>query len=96
MIVVAVPAALWVRELSLRNAMDNAIQHAQRLADYSVGPLLSDAVLGGDPGSTRRLDEQIAPRISDGSIVRVKVWTPDGRVVDSDLSSLIGQSFDLP
>ena len=93
---VAVPAAFWVRELSERNAMDNAIQHAQRLADYSVGPLLSDAVLAGDPGSTRRLDERLAPRISDGSVVRVKVWDPAGRIVYSDLPQLIGQTFTLP
>ena len=96
MIFVAVPAALWVRELSVRNAMDNAIQHAQRLADYSVGPLLTDAVLAADPGSTRRLDERLAPRISDGSIVRVKVWDPEGRIVYSDLPELIGQEFTLP
>lgn len=96
MIVVAVPAALWVRELSERNALDNAIQHAQRLADYSVGPLLSDAVIAGDAGSSRRLDERLAPRISDGSIVRIKVWSPQGRIVYSDLPSLIGQEFALP
>ena len=96
MVFVAVPAALWVRELSERNAMDNAIQHAQRLADYSVGPLLSDAVIAGDPGATRRLDDRLAPRISDGSIVRVKVWDPSGRIVYSDLPELIGQEFTLP
>ncbi|MCY7405517.1 MAG: histidine kinase [Cryobacterium sp.] len=96
MIIVAVPAAIWVRELSERNAMDNAIQHTQRLAAYSVGPLLTDAVIAGEAGSTRRLDERLAPRLSDGSIVRVKVWTPEGRIVYSDLSTLIGQVFTLP
>ncbi|TFD07682.1 MULTISPECIES: sensor histidine kinase [unclassified Cryobacterium] len=96
MVFVAIPAALWVRELSVRNAMDNAIQHAQRLADYSVGPLLSDAIIAGDPGATRRLDDRLAPRISDGSIVRVKVWDPSGRIVYSDVPKLIGQEFTLP
>jgi len=96
MIVIAVPSALWVRALSERNAMDNAIQQAQRLADYSVGPLMSDAIIAGDPGATRRLDERLAPRLADGSIVRVKVWDPEGRIVYSDLPMLIGRVFTLP
>ena len=96
MIIIAVPAALWVRAESKSNALDNAIQQAQRLADYSIGPLITDDLLAGLPRSTRRLDDRLAPRISDGSIVRIKVWDAGGRIVYSDLPSLIGQVFDLP
>ncbi|WP_104135220.1 MULTISPECIES: sensor histidine kinase [unclassified Cryobacterium] len=96
MVVIALPAALWVRAESKSNAMDNAIQQAQRLADYSIGPLISNDLLAGLPGSTRRLDDRLAPRISDGSMVRIKVWNSGGRIVYSDVPSLIGQVFDLP
>ncbi|TFD62466.1 sensor histidine kinase [Cryobacterium sp. Hh38] len=96
MMIIAVPAALWVRAESMSNAMDNAIQQAQRLADYSIGPLITDDLLAGLPGSTRRLDDRLAPRISDGSIVRIKVWDSGGRIVYSDFPALVGQVFDLP
>ena len=96
MVIIAAPAALWVRAESKSNAMDNAVDQTQRLADYSVGPLISDAVIAGVPGSAQRLDDRLAPRISDGSIVRVKVWDAKGRIVYSDFPSLVGQVFDLP
>ena len=96
MLIIAVPAALWVRAESRSNAMDNAIQQAQRIADYSIGPLITNELLAGVPESTRRLDDRLAPRISDGSMVRIKVWNAGGRIIYSDLPSLIGQVFDLP
>jgi len=96
MLVIAVPAALWVRAESKSNALNNAIHQAQRLADYSIGPLLTKDLIAGLPGATRRLDDRLAPRISDGSIVRIKIWDAEGRIVYSDSPSLIGQVFDLP
>ncbi|WP_104191380.1 sensor histidine kinase [Cryobacterium sp. Y82] len=96
MIVIAAPVGLWVRAESQSNAMENAIQQTQRLADYSVGPLVSDNLIAGAPGAARYLDDRLAPRISDGSLVRVKVWDTEGRIVYSDFPSLIGEVFDLP
>ena len=96
MIVIAVPTGLWVRAESKSNALENSVNQTQRLADYSVGPLITEELLAGLSGATRRLDERLAPRISDGSLVRVKVWNAEGRIVYSDHPSLIGQVFDLP
>ncbi|WP_104199188.1 sensor histidine kinase [Cryobacterium sp. Y29] len=96
MVLVAVPVSLWVRAQSAHNAMVNAVLLTQRLADYSIGPLITDAVIAGDPGARRQLDERLAPRIADGSMVRVKVWNTSGTIVYSDLPLLIGQTFSLP
>ncbi|SDM55464.1 Histidine kinase-, DNA gyrase B-, and HSP90-like ATPase [Cryobacterium flavum] len=96
LVLVAVPVALWVRAQSEANAMANAVLHTQRLADYSLGPLITDGVVAGDPGSTRRLDERLAPRLADGSLVRIKVWDANGKIVYSDLPLLVGQNFALP
>ena len=96
MVVVAVPVAMWVRAQSEANAMTNAVLLSQRLADYSLGPLMTDAVMEDVPGSRRVLDERLAPRLADGSLVRVKIWNTGGTIVYSDLPALIGRQFSLP
>lgn len=96
MLIIAVPAALWVRAESKNNALNNAIHQAQRLADYSIAPLLTEDLIAGLPGATRRMDDRLAPRNSDGSLVRIKIWDAEGRIVYSDFPPLIGQVFDLP
>lgn len=96
MVVVAVPVALFVRGQSEARAMANAVSFTQRLADYSLTPLMTEAVLANLPGSQRLLNERIAPRIADGSLVRIKVWDTDGVIVYSELPSLIGHRFALP
>lgn len=96
LVVVAVPVGLWVRAQAAANAMTNAVLVTQRLADYSLGPLLTDDVLDGVAGADRQLSERLAPRLADGALVRIKVWDATGRVIYSDLPMLIGRRFDLP
>lgn len=48
------------------------------------------------PGTAefREFDTAVSRRLLGGETVRVKVWTPDGTVVYSDVPQLIGQTFD--
>ncbi|WP_158251160.1 sensor histidine kinase [Cryobacterium sp. Y11] len=95
-VVIAVPVGLWVRAQAAVNAMTNAVLLTQRLADYSLGPLLTDAVLDGVAGANRQINERLEPRLADGALVRIKVWDATGRVIYSDLPMLVGRHFDLP
>ena len=44
----------------------------------------------GDPVALARLDDLVRTDVLDDSLVRVKIWTPDGRIIYSDASELVG------
>jgi two-component system, NarL family, sensor kinase len=83
-----------------RSATTSAISEAKQLTELAgrgiVEPMLSGRVLQGDPHALRRLDATVHRRILRGTpIVRVKVWDAGGRIVYSDVPSLIGRRFAL-
>jgi signal transduction histidine kinase len=56
---------------------------------------LGDGVTGGDPVALRRLDRAVRARVLVDPVVRIKIWTPSGRIVYSDERRLIGQRYPL-
>lgn len=56
---------------------------------------LSDGLLTGSPAAIAKLDDLVQGQVLGGSIVRVKVWTRDGRILYSDEPRLIGRRFAL-
>ena len=93
---VSVPLSFWIRAQAQSHTLADATVITHHLADYTVGPLITDEVIAGDPEALKLLDSRVAPWLADGSIVRVKVWNADGRVLYSDVPSLIGRTFDMP
>jgi signal transduction histidine kinase len=82
-------------------ARDDAIRDARTLTRLAgqgiVAPNVDRALIDGDPAAVRRLDRVVRTKIrSENGIVRVKIWDQQGKIVYSDLHSLIGQHFDLP
>ncbi len=77
---------------ALRSARDQA-----RLAGYGiVEPALDASLLLGPPNSNERvaaIDALVQSRILSERVLRVKIWTADGRVVYSDEPRLIGRQF---
>lgn len=96
LLAVSVPVSLWIRAQAENHILDDAIAITHHLADYSVGPLITNEVIAGDPTALKSLDNRVAPWLADRLIVRIKVWSTEGRVLYSDESSLIGRTFDLP
>ena len=82
-----------------RNATTEAISNARDIAGIDghaiAEPVLADGVLTGDAAALARLNTVVHERILGERVVRVKVWTPEGRIVYSDEPRLIGQTFDL-
>jgi two-component system, NarL family, sensor kinase len=80
-----------------RVGIDEAEQQARtitRLAGEGiVGPLLTEDLLAGDPRAVRRLDGVVRSRVLGDDVVRVKLWSSDGRIVYSDQTHLIGRQF---
>jgi signal transduction histidine kinase len=56
---------------------------------------LTDGVLRRDPAALEKLDAVVLGKVLAGSIVRVKVWAPDGTILYSDEPSLIGKRYAL-
>ncbi len=80
-----------VREDAVREARDITVA-AGRAA---IAPVLTDAVLRGDPQALQVLDTNVRERVLSDTLVRVKVWTADGTIVYSDDAALIGKTFAL-
>ena len=67
----------------------------QLVATAVLAPALDDAALRGDPVALRELDALVRQRVLVDPVVRLKVWTSDGRIVYSDDPALIGQVHPL-
>lgn len=96
LLVVATPVAFWIRSAAERHALENALLLTQRVADLAIKPLVNEALLAGHPAALAAMDNALQPWRSDASVLRIKVWDADGRVVYSDMRSLVGQRFELP
>jgi two-component system, NarL family, sensor kinase len=74
---------------SLRSAEARA-----RLAGYGIiEPLLDDGLLSGDQTARNRLDDLVQTRVLSEEVLRVKIWSLDGRIVYSDEPALLNQRF---
>ena len=89
--------AYWVVS---RNAVSEAIRNAQEIAAIDgrniAAPALTDGVVAGDAAALDSFDQLIRHRVLSARVVRVKIWTGQGRVVYSDVRRLVGEVFDLP
>ena len=78
-------------DMALRDVRETTDERARLL----VEPVLTDAVLAGDPAAMKRLDDVVRSSVLDSSLVRVKIWTDDSIIRYSDERRLIGQKFPL-
>jgi signal transduction histidine kinase len=98
LVVLAVPAAvaaLILRNVSESEAIDQAKQVTEVLARSSVQPAIDAALVSGDPDARRRVDRIVRERILSPDVVRVRIWSPDGRIIYSDDPRLINSRYTL-
>jgi signal transduction histidine kinase len=95
LLVISVPVAFWMRSIAERIALDHAVATAQQIADHAVVPHVTDGLLEQDAAALARLRAALDPLVRDRHIVRIKIWTPDGRIVYSDQAELIGKQYEL-
>src|SRR6185369_10451655 len=77
-------------------AVNEAVRATESVVLGYLGTEEIPAALADPSGPTadvvnRRLEELVRA----GQILRIKVWTPDGKVAFSDLAALRGQPFEL-
>jgi two-component system, NarL family, sensor kinase len=105
LVVVATLGAFMLRQVARDEALRDARALTAALARGVIQPQISGDVLAGDPVALRRLDRLVHERVlgppdpsqpKDSSIIRIKVWDADGRIVYSDEPRLMGRRFVLP
>jgi len=93
---VAGGSVILARRTAEREAVNGATQATDLLADAVVQPVLDDALLSATPDvALAALDKVVRKQVLGHSVVRVKLWTPQGRIVYSDERRLIGTTFSL-
>ena len=96
LVTVTIGGSLAARRLAEREAVNDAARLADSLAESVVQPVLTDALLAGDPTAQASFDRLVRERVISDTVVRVKLWSPSGRILYADQSDLIGRSFPLP
>ena len=85
--------------LSRSAANDEAINDARvltRVLGVSVAqPVVPPGLVGGDPAAIDRLDRVALDRLLVEDVQRIKIWAPDGTVLYSDRTELIGSRYEL-
>jgi two-component system, NarL family, sensor kinase len=103
--VVATIGVVALRHVARDEALRDARALTAALARGVLQPRMTRDVLDGDPRALKRLDRVVRERVLTGaagaepdasSIIRIKVWDTDGRIVYSDAKQLIGRRFVLP
>ena len=89
--------AVLVTVVVRRQATDQAVDEARRLTSVQgravVEPALTDGLFGGDPAAVAHLDSIVRERLLSEDLVRVKLWSADGRILYSDEPRLIGARY---
>jgi two-component system, NarL family, sensor kinase len=93
-VLLGVAAVEVLRAAATREATRDARAFTALSGDAVVAPALTPAALRGDPAARAALRRAVG-RVVGGSVVRVKLWDADGRIVFSDEPRLVGDSFEL-
>ena len=88
--------AYWVVS---QNAVAEAIRNAQEIAAIDgrniAGPALTAPVVNADAAAMSAFDRLVRERVLSSRVVRIKIWTPEGRIVYSDAAALVGKAYPL-
>ncbi|HYZ28166.1 MAG TPA: ATP-binding protein [Thermoleophilaceae bacterium] len=94
-VLLGVLATLVVRSETRREAIRDA-KAVTRLAGRGIAqPALSAGIYSGDPAALRRIHRAMQAQVLREPVVRVKIWSADGRILWSDEPRLIGRRFAL-
>jgi two-component system NarL family sensor kinase len=94
-VVFVLASLLLLRHLGRSEAVRDARATARLAAAGIVEPNLEDGLLRGEPRAVARLDLVVQERVLSNDLVRVKLWSRDGRILYSDEPRLIGDRYVL-
>jgi signal transduction histidine kinase len=93
--VVVVGGFFALRAVAVREAERDTRARVELQAALVEASGLSDGILRSEPDAVAQLDDLVAARLLSPEVVRVKLWSRDGRVLYSDEPAIIGKRFGL-
>ena len=95
-LVVAATLGIFVmRRFTTEEAIADARERTQVIAQGIIEPNLTEGVLASDPAALQDFDEIVSANVIEGPVFRVKLWALDGTIVYSDEPRLIGSTYEL-
>ena len=94
-VVFAIAAFFIFRDRGTNEAIRDAREIATIAGRGIVEPSLDAGILSGRADSLARLDRVVQERLLSDRVVRVKLWSRDGRILYSDEPRLIGLRYGL-
>lgn len=95
LVAVSILGVIAARTLAERQSVNDAANSVDLLAEAVVQPALRDSITTGDPAAVQLLANAVHDALVGSSVIRVKLWTRDGRILYSDESRLVGRQFAL-
>ena len=95
LVLVGIGAFFVLRSQGDAESVRDARRLTRVLATTAIEPALTDGIVRGDRAAIAGLDRLVRARVIVDPVVRVKLWTPDGRIVYSDEHRLIGARYEL-
>jgi signal transduction histidine kinase len=88
--------SVWASYAAARNeSLTDARSTTDLLATLVIEPNVTEGLRTGDPEAVSRLDTVVDEQLRDFSVVRMKIWDDEQRIVYSDEAQLIGRRFPL-
>lgn len=95
MLILVLALSVASRRVGQREATVEARSEALVKAQGLVEQELTDGFMSGDPKSLAPVDQVVRDDVLNGSLIRVKIWAPDGTILYSDEPRLIGKQYRL-
>jgi two-component system NarL family sensor kinase len=93
-VVLLLAGSVWAsREAARAESIADARHATDLLATFSIEPSLDDRLAAVDAEAVAGLDAVVRDRLASAGVVRIKIWTPDGRIVYSDEPRLLGEWY---
>jgi hypothetical protein len=93
--IVGVATAVASRRVGQREAIADARTTTLIKAQTVVEPVVTDGLLTASPEAVDAVGRVVEASVLDDSLIRVKIWNRDGRIVYSDEPRLVGAKFEL-
>jgi two-component system NarL family sensor kinase len=94
-VAIGVAAVIAVRQNASAEAESLALAITENDARSVIQPSLADNLVNGDGTAIATLDRVVRSYVLDQRIIRVKLWSAEGRILYSDEPALIGQQYAL-
>ena len=95
LVLLAVIGVSTLRSAAVDHEVAQATQFVAARANLRFAPAVTDALVNGDPAAMALADRIAREQLLSDRVVRIKLWTRDGRIVYSDEPRLINQTFPL-